>query len=51
MLEGACRENVQKEGEITWERLPDIINGIACIGHEGDDKAKNYRRKTHGLCV
>ena len=51
MFDGACREKVQKEGKISGECLPDIVNGIISVGQEGDDKAKGYRRKTHGLKV
>jgi len=41
---------MQQKGKVSWEDYPDIVNGIASIGGEGNDKAKNLnnRCKLHG---
>ena len=40
---------MQQKGKVSWERHPDVVNGIASVGGEGNDKAKNNRCKPHAL--
>jgi hypothetical protein len=49
VVQDPCREDVQQKGQISRERLSDVVYGIAGIGSEGDDNAESYRCKSHRL--
>ena len=40
---------MQQKGQISRERLPDVIQGIASVGSERDEKAEHDWGKTHSL--
>lgn len=49
MLRDSRREYIQQKGKVSWERRPDVVDGIVRVVGEGNDKAKNNWGKPHGL--